>query len=44
MIQKLIGKKIEDDNMKINITKRFYKGESLPEEKIIALINQAMLT
>jgi len=34
----LIGKKIENKKISIEVTERFYKGDKLPEEKIIALI------
>ncbi len=37
----LIGKKFEEKDLQLNITERFYKGESMAEEKIITILENA---
>jgi len=37
----LIGKTIENKNLRINLSERFYKGEDLPEERVIAILKDA---
>lgn len=37
----LIGKKIENEKVSIEITERFYKGEQLPAQKIIDLFKNS---
>lgn len=39
--RELIGKKIEDKDFRINLTERFYKGEDLPEERVIDILKDA---
>ena len=35
--EKLIGKIIEDKNIKINLSERFYKGEEIPEKRVVEM-------
>ena len=37
----LIGKKVEEGNLQLDITERFYKGEELPEARIISIMQHA---
>ncbi len=37
----LIGKKFEENGLQLDITERFYKGEAMPEEKIIIILENA---
>lgn len=37
----LIGKKFEENGLQLEITERFYKGEAMPEEKIITILENA---
>ncbi|MCD4666307.1 DUF424 family protein [archaeon] len=39
--ENLIGKKFSEGDLELNITERFYKGENLPEDKILELIKNA---
>ena len=37
----LLGKKFTENNLVLDITERFYKGESLPNEEIIEILKNA---
>ncbi len=37
----LIGRKFEEKNLQLDITERFYKGEELPEDKIILILKNS---
>ena len=37
----LIGKKFEENDLQLDITERFYKGEELEEEEIISILKNA---
>ncbi|MEK6906934.1 MAG: DUF424 family protein [Nanoarchaeota archaeon] len=37
----LLGKKFSENNLKLEITKRFYKGEIIADEKIIEILQNA---
>jgi len=39
--KELIGKLLEEKNLQLNITERFYKGEELPEDEIILLLKNS---
>ena len=39
--EKLIGKIIEDKNIKINLSERFYKGEEIPEKRVVEILKDA---
>ena len=37
----LIGKKLSEGNIEINVSERFYKGEELPEDKMADILKNA---
>ena len=37
----LIGKKLKEGDLEIDITERFYKGEELSEEEILKILSEA---
>lgn len=39
--KELIGKTIEENNLELKITERFYKGEEKTEEEIIEILKKA---
>jgi len=39
--KELIGKEIKEGDLCINITERFYKGEDLPESRVIKILKDA---
>ena len=39
----LIGKKFEQDNLQLDLTSDFYKGEPMPDEKIMELVKRSYI-
>ncbi len=39
--KELIGKKLVQDNLEINVTERFYKGEEVSEEEVVKVLKEA---
>ena len=39
--KELIGKKLSEGNIEINVSEKFYKGEELPEDQIVEILKNA---
>src|SRR5574341_2483031 len=39
--KELIGKKLAQDDLEINVTERFYKGDEVSEEEVVKVLKEA---
>ena len=39
--KELIGKKLSEGNIELNVSEKFYKGEELPDDKMAEILNNA---